>query len=71
MNKEVTLTFGNQILEITGYYSGADRNTNKPPEFELATIYYNSINILPLLEAIPSGFDVLEELQEECIKRIR
>lgn len=71
MNKEVTLTFGDQTLEINGYYSGADRNTNKPAEFQFTTIYYNGVNLLRLLEAIPSGFDVLEELEEECIMKLR
>lgn len=71
MNKEITLKYNNEILEITGYYSGEDRNTNKPSEFDLSEINYKGVNILPLLEAIDSGFELLEDLEDQCIANIK
>lgn len=71
MNKEVTLIYGNNItLVVYGYFSGEDKTTNKPNEFELSTITYEGTDIVPLLEALVGGFDILSNIEEDCIDEI-
>lgn len=70
MNKEIFLRFNNNILQVNGYYSSSDRTTNKPMEFDISTIYYNGVNILPLLESMDCGFDLIQEIQDKCIASI-
>tara|TARA_R110000868_G_scaffold13848_3_gene64345 strand:- start:358 stop:585 length:228 start_codon:yes stop_codon:yes gene_type:complete len=71
MNKEITFTYGDNItLVVHGYFSGEDKTTNKPNEFELSTITYKGTDIVPLLEGLVGGFDILSNIAEDCIDKI-
>jgi hypothetical protein len=71
MNKEVTIFFGSHALQVAGWYSAGDWNTSKPAEIELTYIRYNEVNILPLLQSMPLGFDCIEAIENGAIYRIQ